>query len=359
MHILSIFFILLGGIICQAQELKEYRVVDKFKVSGMTVMVYFNDPLKHLIAKYPDFDTKENQTKHELLSEFLHNNPLYVFQTIKDKKIAKSYWLTGDPRKLRSKNYFNLEIRNADNSIDKVNDKIKVGGSFFEHMMFFQSPKGQQSVGKGIQIWGYFTMVQKYSDIKSIVLKLIELDISNSIPSEIIAKDEKKIEPLFDYQKCGLEKVNGRMLTITVIQYDSLGNVKNQHQRIERDNQLYYSSTSKDLTSVTSFPFFSINDTLTTSGNKIQVKSQLENLNHYLKGIELTKNVDGGIEKITGKLIIHGYSEKGHSENEELYLLEFSDVYGCRLPRMVKLCSLDDLEYQKPRLTIEIEYTMK
>lgn len=359
MRILLVLMLLLGVVFCQAQELTDYQEVDKFKVKGLTTKVYFNDPLKHLMAVHPNFDNKENQKKHELLSEFLHNNPLYVFQTTNKKKIVRTYWLTGNPRKTRTKNYFNLEIRNSDNSLDKVIDKVNIGGSFFEHMVFFQSPQGKQSVGKGIQIWGFFTMVQPYSPIKSTIVDLIEQDISNSIPTEIIAKEEKKIEPLFDYQKCGLSKVNGRTLTITVIQYDSLGNIKNQHPRTEKDNQLYYSSTSKDLTGVISFPFFSINDEITTSGNIINVKSKLENINHYLKDIVITNNLNGGIEKIEGKLIIHGYSSKGHSTRDELYLLEFSEVDGCRLPTIAKLCSLNDLEYKQPRLTIEIEYEMK
>ena len=159
MRILFILILFLVGVFCQAQELTEYQEVDKFKIDGLTTKVYFNDPLKYLITKYSDFDEKENRTKHELLSEYLHNNPLYIFQTTNKKKVVKSYWLIGNSRKVRTKNYFKLEIRDSDNSTEKIVDKINIGGSFFEHMMFFQTPQGRNSVGKGIQIWGYFTMV--------------------------------------------------------------------------------------------------------------------------------------------------------------------------------------------------------
>ena len=140
MRILLILILFLCGVFCQGQELTDFQEVDKFKVDGLTTRVYFNDPLKHLITKHPDFDKKENQTKHELLSEYLHNNTLYVFQTTNKKKVVKSYWLIGNPRKARTKNYFNLEIRAANNSTEKIIDKVSIGGSFFEHMMFFQTP---------------------------------------------------------------------------------------------------------------------------------------------------------------------------------------------------------------------------
>lgn len=345
--------------ISQAQNLANYQQVDKLKVKGLTTKVYFNDPLKHLITTYPDFDTKDNQTKHKLLSEFLHNNPLYVFETYRKRKPDKSYWLVGNPRKVRTINYFDLEIRNVDRSIDKVVDEVKVGGSFFEHMMLFQSPRRKQSVGIGLQIWGYFTRIQPYSPIKSAIVSLIEQDIANSIPDEILSKDEEKIEPLFDYQKCGLEKVNKRVLTVNVYQYDSLGNVTRQYPRSEEDNQLYYSSISKDLTGVVTFPYFSSEDEKIISDSIITVNSELENINHYLKEVKIVNNQNDEIERIEGKLIIHGYSIEGHYTHDELYLLEFSDLGMCRLPTLVKLCPLDDVKYERPRLTIDIKYELK
>lgn len=359
MRILSVLILPLGSLLCQAQELSDYQEVDKLKVDGLTIKVYFNDPLRYLIAKYPDFDSKENQAKHELLSEYLHNNPLYVFQTTNKQKEVKSYWLIGNPSKVRTKNYFNLEIRNSDNSLEKTVDKINVGGSFFEHMMFFQTPQGSQSIGKGIQIWGYFTMVEPYEPIKSTLLQLIKMDIANSIPEEIIAKEEKRIEPLFEYQKCALENVVGRTFTITVFQYDSLGNVKNKYPRTEKDQQLYYSSTSKELTGVTTFPYFSSDDKTTKFDSVIHVESGQEYLNHYLKEIRIVKGSANQPERIEGKLIIHGYSAKGHSTNDELYIAEFSKIGDCNLPKLVKFSPLNDPEFKRPRLTIEIEYELK
>ncbi|MTI21250.1 hypothetical protein E1176_09480 [Fulvivirga sp. RKSG066] len=359
MRILLVLILLLGSFFCQAQELSNYQEVDKFKVNGLTTKVYFNDPLKRLIAKHPDFDNKENQTKHVLLSEYLHNNPIYVFKTTNKKKVVKSYWLIGDPRKVRTKNYFKLEIKDSDNSTEKIIDNVNIGGSFFEHMMFFQTPQGSQSIGKGIQIWGYFTMVQPYEPLKSTMIQLMKMDITNTIPEEILAKEEERIEPLFEYQKCALENVIGRTFTITVLQYDSLGNVKNKYPREEKDKQLYHSSTSKNLTGVTTFPYFSSDDKTTKSDSVIHVESGQEYLNHYLKEIRIIKGPTNQTERVEGKLIIHGYSAKGHSTNDELYIAEFSKIGDCNLPRLVKFCPLNDPEFKRPRLIIEIEYELK
>lgn len=287
----------------QSQNLENYQLIDKFKTTGITTKVYFNDPFRYLISKYPDFNKKDNQLKYKLLSEYLHNNPLYIFQTYKKKNPDKTYWLIGNPRKLRTKNYFNVEIRNNDNSVDKILDQINLGGSFFEHMMLFQTAQGKASVGKGVQIWGYFTKIESYDIIKSKIIEIMEKDRSNSIPEEILKKEEELIEPFFEYQKCGLEKIIRRTFLITVFQYDSLGNIKNEYPRTEKDSQLYYSSTSKDLIGVTTFPYFSSSDKITTSDSVIYVDSKLENINHYLKDIKITNTLNDRPKRIEGKLI--------------------------------------------------------
>ncbi|HDK42044.1 MAG TPA: hypothetical protein ENG87_01590 [Candidatus Pacearchaeota archaeon] len=353
---LLILIFIVSGI--QAQNLTDFELVDNYKLDNSKVKVYFKDPLKELLKKHPDFDNKDDKTKHELLSDYLHNNTLYVFQTFRKKKLQKSYELKGNPKKIRTKYYFNLDILEADGTLDKAIDKVNIGGSFFEHMFIFQTTQGKKVIGKGIKMWGYFVMIEPYDNIKLKITELIEKDLENAIPDEILVKQEIIIEPLFDYQNCGLKTISKREFTITVYQYDSLGHKKNEYPRTETDSELYLSSTSKDLIGVTTFPFFASTDKKVVIGNKIQVESELENIKHYLKDIEITTD-SNKIVKIEGKLIIHGYTTKGETTHYELYISEFENVGNCNFPKLIKFCPLDDLEYKKPRLTIEIEYELK
>ncbi len=343
-----------------SQSLDKFEQVDKFKLNDVTVKVYFKDPLKEIIEQYPDFDKKENKEKHDILSGYLHNNTLYIFQTSNKKNVIKSYSLIGNPKKVKSRNYFNLDIYDNQDKLEKSIDKVNVGGSFFEHMFFFQTAEGKKVVGKGIQMWGFFVMIQPYSPIKENISKLIEMDILNSLPADFIAKEQSFIEPLFDYQKCGLEKIKERTKTITVYQYDSLGKIKNQYPRVEKDTSLYLSSTSKDLGSVTSFPYFSKTDTTTIEGKYIYIKSGLENINHYLKDIRLTlDSTKQQVVRIDGKLIIHGYTKNGHSTYDEIYVADFEKIGNCYLPKTIKYFPLEDTELLRPRIIIEIDYELK
>lgn len=355
--LITLFFSILSS---QAQNLTDFELVDKFKTNGLSTKVYFKDPLKELIKTYPDFDNKDNKTKHELLSTYLNNNILYIFQTSKKDEPLKSYKLVGNPRKIRTKYYFKLEISKADGSIDKTIDKIGVGGSFFEHMIIFQTPEGKKAVGKGIQIWGFFVMVEPYENLKDKVTALIKQDIENAIPEDILAKEEKNIEPLFEYQKCGLKSVKSREFTITVYQYDSLGQVKNKYPRTETDTELYLSSINEDLNGVTTFPFFASTDKKEHEGNITHLTSNIANINHYLKDIKISMipNSDN-VEKIEGKLIIHCYTTEGHSTYDELYIAEFGKIGDCYLPKTVKFCPIDDIEYKRPRIITDIKYELK
>lgn len=351
-----LFIFLVSGI--QAQELTDFELVDNYKLEDLKVKVYFKDPLKEILKEYPEFDGKDDKVKHELLSNYLHNNTLYIFQTFKKNKLQKSYELKGNPKEIRTKYYFNLDVRDATGKIDKEIDQVGVGGSFFEHMFIFQTPQGKDVIGKGIKMWGFFVMIEPYDTLKSKITELISKDIQNAIPDDILVKDEVMIEPLFEYQKCGLQKISKRKFTITVFQYDSIGNIKNKYPRTETDTELYLSSTSKDLTGVTTFPFFSSTDKKVTIGVKIQIESELENIKHYLKDIVITNDA-GNVLKIEAQLIIHGYTTEGETTDYERYVAEFEKIGNCSFPKLIKFCPLDDLEYKNPRLTIEIEYELK
>lgn len=130
-------------------DLTQFREVDQFRMDKTDIKVYFNDPMKQLARLYPDFDTKASNEKFGILSDYLHNNPLYVFiATNKKENTNRVYVLRGNPRKQRTKDYFQIDILNETTSnlfdrtgyekyILKTIYKVNVGGSLFEHMVVF------------------------------------------------------------------------------------------------------------------------------------------------------------------------------------------------------------------------------
>jgi len=90
-----------------------------------------------------------------------------------------------------------------------------------------------------------------------------------------------------------------------VLHYDSLGNVKNNYPRTKKDKQLYYSSASKDLTGVTTFPYFSSVNKTTKSVSAVHLGSRQKYINRYLKEIRIFKGQTNQPERIDGKLTIH------------------------------------------------------
>lgn len=357
-YILALLLCLVS-IVIFSQNLDDYKQIDKFKIGDLTVKVYFNDPLKELIQIHPNFDSKADKEKHSILSGFLHNNPLYVFQTIKKRKVFKTYTLRGNPKKIKEANFYNIDIRDNLNSLENSIDKVNVRGTFFEDMLLFESKDGKKMVGKFTKIWGYFTRIVPYDLVKQGVVQIIEMDIENRLPADIIETEQEFIKPLFEYQKIGLKKIQKRILTTYVCRYDSLGELISKRPRIEEDTSLYLSSISKDLGSVTSFPYFAESDSIIQDGNITYVKSGLENINHYLKDIAVHYNpVTGQIEKIESFLIIHSYSKEGHSSYDQKYIAEFADVKGCSLPKTIKYCSLKDEHCLTPGIIKEIEYLL-
>lgn len=337
-----------------------FSAVDKFSLDGYSVNVLFKDPFKTLIGKYPDFDSKENKTKNDLLSYALHNDTLYVFELMKKGKLQKRYALIGNPEKAKMPAYFNFHVQNSNRETEKNIDKVNIRGAFFEHMSIFQTEKGKEVIGKIIQIWGYYVPIEPYKKLKDAAVELIKKDLDDNISSDLLYKKIEPIEPLYDYQKWALANVRKRIITTTVFAYDSLGQVKNKYPRTEIDTALYLASTSKQIGDVTNFPIFSVKDTIITNGSRTQVKSTLENIKHYLKDIEvLIDPVTKQVQNIQGKLIIHGYTAKGHSTSDELYLAEFTTVGKFSLPTTVKYTSLDDKNFALPRIVIKIEYELK
>ena len=115
----------------------------------------------------------------------------------------------------------------------------------------------------------------------------MKMDLSNTKGPDLLYKKSEPIEPLFYYQRWALANIKRRTVKTTVFSYDSTGNVKNRYPRAEIDTALYLSIASKDLGGVTSFPFFSIKDSTDTNGNNVRIKSVVDNINYYLKEVEM------------------------------------------------------------------------
>lgn len=181
--IISVVFALTG----KAQQVSDFELVDQFKMNEIQVKVFFKDPLKSILKDSPNFDSQNSQDKYEQLETHLHDNVLYLFQTTDTQGLVKSYLLEGDPKKGRTRNYFNLKIINKDilqpsgiydSTKDKTINRLNLGGTFFENMFIFQTKEGKKVIGKVINMWGFFTKIEAYSTVKEAVSNIIGKDIS-------------------------------------------------------------------------------------------------------------------------------------------------------------------------------------
>ncbi len=178
-----IIFTFLTLTICAQGQVK---TVDEFKIKKDNIKVIFYDPLLAL-SKMPDFQGKSDKEKSDLLDNYLHNNPLYLF-IVSDSKTKDFIYLCirGNPDKVNTKMFFKVEvikgvadtafnpINNYSDKIVKVIDNVNCGGTLFENMEMFTDPDNKKYVGNGIQLFGYYRRVQPYSEIKTSMTAIIE-----------------------------------------------------------------------------------------------------------------------------------------------------------------------------------------
>jgi len=181
--VISIFILLTLVTFVQGQG----KIVDEFKVKKERVKVIFYDPLLAL-AKNSNFKTKSDKEKSDLLDNYLHNNPLYLFIITNAKTSDITYLcIRGNPNKSKTKMFYKVEvikgisdtafnpcISNYSDKIIKIIDNVNCGGTLFENMEIFASPENKKYVGSGIQLFGYFYRVQPFSEIKSSIINIIE-----------------------------------------------------------------------------------------------------------------------------------------------------------------------------------------
>jgi len=116
-------------------------VVDEFKIKKDNVKVLFYDPLLAL-AKIPGFQERSDKEKSDLLDNYLHNNPLYLFVVTNPKTKGITYLcIRGNPEKVNTKMFYKVEIvkgvtdtafdlrNNYSDKIIKVIDNVNCGGT--------------------------------------------------------------------------------------------------------------------------------------------------------------------------------------------------------------------------------------
>jgi hypothetical protein len=171
--LISILFFLKSN----AQEIN--KEVDKFKIGRNKVEVVFFDPFQNILIADPEFDSKSDKEKSEILDNYLHNSILYEFKlTQKKAGLYTKYQIVGDPEKPRSKMFY--QVKAFENQVYiKTIETINCGGTLFEHMYLFDDPSRKKHVGNGVQLFGYFRRVQPYKEIKDSMVRIIEEDLKN------------------------------------------------------------------------------------------------------------------------------------------------------------------------------------
>lgn len=163
------------------------KIVDQFQLKKDSIKVIFYDPLLTLEAK-PDFKSKSEKDKSDLIDSYLHNNPLYLFKVITAKTKDITYLcIRGNPDKVNTKMFYKVEIikgitdstfnpntSNYSDKIVKIIDNVNCGGTLFENMEMFTDPKNKKYIGNGILFMGYFCRVQPYAEIKLSMTDIIE-----------------------------------------------------------------------------------------------------------------------------------------------------------------------------------------
>lgn len=170
------------------------KKVDDFSIGEYQVEVCFYDPVYRVPDKYPEFsklpDT-EKKKKSQIWDEYLHNSALYLFKVFNDKTDSVIYYcIRGNPEVTDSKMFYRVEViqgindkdfdPNKDdyqNKIKRTIDNVNCGGSLFENMTMFDTPKGKDAVGNGILFLGNFRRVQPYEEIKGSMISIIESDL--------------------------------------------------------------------------------------------------------------------------------------------------------------------------------------
>lgn len=375
--VLLITFLIFGLNTSFAQKSK---TIEKLEFENYKLKVIFFDPYENLVSENPEFKNLDSLKQGEIWNEYLLNNVIYDFQLIQKKKIVKHYILRGNsakdiyPKDLTRNNVYLLDIVNhkkntnfyrlSDYSkmIDKTIDKFSFYGTLFENMELLKDNDGK--LGKNL--FGRFRLKIPYSTIQNNVMTLIGFDLFGEIETEWIANNTDEFKnSFFDYQ----EKIDHyfkieRIEKIYVRTYDKNGNIQNEYPRLNTDKDIKsYIGKMNRIGDVVSLPFFKSTDkTILIEKDSLSSKFKVELTNNapiekYLENIVVSKNSNGEIENITATLLLHGSSiDRGDYIDRENYIAYFKTYKDMRLPFKILYSPLIDIEFEKPRIEIELDY---
>jgi hypothetical protein len=375
--VLLITFLIFGINTSFAQKSK---TIEKLEFENYKLKVIFFDPYENLVSENPEFKNLDSLKQGEIWNEYLLNNVIYDFQLIQKKKIVKHYILRGNsakdiyPKDLTRNNVYLLDIVNhkkntnfyrlSDYSkmIDKTIDKFSFYGTLFENMELLKDNDGK--LGKNL--FGRFRLKIPYSTIQNNVMTLIGFDLFGEIETEWIANNTDEFKnSFFDYQ----EKIDHyfkieRIEKIYVRTYDKNGNIQNEYPRLNTDKDIKsYIGKMNRIGDVVSLPFFKSTDkTILIEKDSLSSKFKVELTNNapiekYLENIVVSKNSNGEIENITATLLLHGSSiDRGDYIDRENYIAYFKTYKDMRLPFKILYSPLIDIEFEKPRIEIELDY---
>lgn len=161
--------------------------IDNFKVNKLNVAVFFYDPLDSLAILDKDFQSKSDKEKSTALDKYLHEHPLYLFRLTNRKTNEITFLcIHGNPEKTNTKMFYKVEViknvpadfnPNNSNYSDKIVqtiDEVNCGGTLFESMTLFENEEGKKAAGNGIQLFGYYSRVQPYSEIRASIENIIK-----------------------------------------------------------------------------------------------------------------------------------------------------------------------------------------
>ncbi len=377
---LAKYLILLIGFLFGTRSLNAQISEQIENISGQDfqIIVTFFDPYENLIVNSPDFNKVDSLKQQNIWNSYLKNNVIYDFKLLKNGEVLKHYILRGDPSAevdaknlVRNKIYL-LDITKHEIGIDYYNqsayskhvektiNKIDFYGTLFENMDLLYPEK----IGKNL--FGNFRLKIPYNAIRDNVLALIRLDLYEEFPAEwIVPKNTEYLNEFFSYQSCIQQYYRVERIMKTFVRtYNDDGSVQSEYPRLETDEDVKsFVGKMNRIGDVVTLPFFNSTDKsmLVTKHESSSVYKIIigknEPIEKYLENIQIIKNSENEIDKITATLLIHGSSlAKGEYIIKESYVAYFKDFDKCRLPYKILFSPEEDIDYTEPRIEIQLDY---
>jgi len=362
---------------------QQSKIIDKFKLEDYTIRVVFYDPYLNLIEQNPSFKDLDSTSQSDIWEKYLLNNIIYDFQLIKKKKILKHYIVKGNPTKTINKNnltrntIFQLDIVKHSDELNYYqhlsyqNEKILTIGmmpcyeTLFESMQLIQDEYKAGRKYNSYNFFGRYRMLIPYMLIQQGAIFFITKDLYGQIPTKLIARDNSIYENnFFDYQESLKNYFQiDRSEKIRVQNYNPNGILVDESPtlRISTDIMSNINDTS-NISGVTTLPFFLKSDsaylikqTDSTKVFRIETPNNAS-INKYFQNIVVTKDLKNEILKIEANQLLHIYSIGGNSVSKRNFILYFKKFNDCILPYKILASEIDDKNFTKPRVIIELDY---